>query len=135
MPNKAGLSTPNIRVKEEVSKVENSSADLIDILTRIKGYKIALKVAKQGTEQGTAGKFGNYKIMNLTRYLKKQEDWIPYINKRKELQRLIPQTIKGANFVPIYDLNKNTNDGIHPNSIGHKIVADKFIDSIQNFKI
>lgn len=44
MPNKAGLSTPNIRVKEEVSKVENSSADLID--TRIKGYKIALKVAK-----------------------------------------------------------------------------------------
>jgi lysophospholipase L1-like esterase len=31
--------------------------------------------------------------------------------------------------------NKNTNDGIHPNSIGHKIVADKFIDSIQNFKI
>jgi hypothetical protein len=44
MPNKAGLSTPNIRVKEEVSKVENSSADLID--TRIKGYRIALKVAK-----------------------------------------------------------------------------------------
>ena len=44
MPNKANLSTPNIRVKEEVSKVENSSADLID--TRIKGYKIALKVAK-----------------------------------------------------------------------------------------
>ena len=45
--------------------------------------------------------------MNLTRYLKKQEDWIPYINKRKELQRLIPITIKGANFVPIYDLQKN----------------------------
>jgi len=44
MPNKAGLSTPNIRVKEQVSKVENSSADLID--TRIKGYRIALKVAK-----------------------------------------------------------------------------------------
>lgn len=83
--------------------------------------------------EGTAGKFGNYKIMPLTRYLKKQEDWIPYVEKRKELQRLIPKTIQGANFVPIYDLNKNTSDGIHPNSIGHKIVADKFIDSIQNF--
>ena len=44
MPNIANLSTPNIRVKEQVSKVENNSADLID--TRIKGYKIALKVAK-----------------------------------------------------------------------------------------
>jgi len=83
--------------------------------------------------EGTAGKFGNYKIMPLTRYLKKQEDWIPYVEKRKELQRLIPKTIQGANFVPIYDLNKNTSDGIHPNSIGHKIVADKFMDSIQNF--
>jgi lysophospholipase L1-like esterase len=83
--------------------------------------------------EGTAGKFGNYKIMPLTKYLKKQEDWIPYVEKRKELQRLIPKTIQGANFVPIYDLNKNTSDGIHPNSIGHKIVADKFIDSIQNF--
>jgi hypothetical protein len=51
MPNKAGLSTPNIRVKEEVSKVENSSADLID--KKIRGLRIALKVAKcQGTEQG-----------------------------------------------------------------------------------
>ena len=88
------------------------------------GYKI----------EGTAGKFGNYKIMNLTRYLKKQEDWIPYINKRKELQRLIPITITGANFVPIYDLQKNTNDGIHPNQTGHKIVADKFMDSIQKYQ-
>lgn len=84
--------------------------------------------------EGTAGKFGNYKIMPLTKYLKKQEDWIPYVEKRKELQRLIPKTIKNSNFVPIYDLNKNTSDGIHPNSIGHKIVADKFIDSILNFK-
>ncbi len=44
MPNKANLSTPNIRVKEEVSKVENSSADLID--KKIRGLRIALKVAK-----------------------------------------------------------------------------------------
>ena len=43
-PNKAGLSIPNIRVKEEVSKVENSSADLID--KKIRGLMIALKLAK-----------------------------------------------------------------------------------------
>jgi len=49
MPNKAGLSTPNIRVKEEVSKVENNSEDLID--KKIRGLKIALKVAIKGEEK------------------------------------------------------------------------------------
>ena len=53
----------------------------------------------------------------------------------KDYIDLIPKTIKNANFLPIYDLYKNTSDGIHPNQSGHKIVADKFIDSIQNFKI
>ena len=42
--NKESLSTPNIRVEKQVSKVENNSASLID--TRIKGLRIALKVAK-----------------------------------------------------------------------------------------
>jgi lysophospholipase L1-like esterase len=114
------LETTLSNIQKMVDLGNNNGADVFVNL----GYKI----------EGTAGKFGNYKIMNLTRYLKKQEDWIPYIEKRKELQRLIPKTIIGANFVPIYDLNKNTSDGIHPNSIGHKIVADKFMDSIQNFK-
>jgi lysophospholipase L1-like esterase len=114
------LETTLSNIQKMVDLGNNNGADVFVNL----GYKV----------EGTAGKFGNYKIMNLTRYLKKQEDWIPYIEKRKELQRLIPKTIIGANFIPIYDLNKNTNDGIHPNSIGHKIVADKFMDSIQNFK-
>jgi len=124
-----GNDTSNASIKLETTlsniqkMVDMSNENGADVFVNL-GYKI----------EGTAGKFGNYKIMNLTRYLKKQEDWIPYINKRKELQRLIPITIKGANFVPIYDLQQNTNDGIHPNQTGHKIVADKFIDSIENFK-
>lgn len=84
------------------------------------GYKI----------EGTSGKFGNYQIMNLTPYLTKQEDWIPYIEKRKELQRRLPNEIKNANFVPIYDLQQKTSDGIHPNGEGHKIVAEKIKSSI-----
>lgn len=84
------------------------------------GYKI----------EGTSGKFGNYQIMNLTPYLSRQEDWIPYIEKRKELQKRLPNEIKNANFVPIYDLQQKTSDGIHPNGDGHKIVAEKIKSSI-----
>jgi hypothetical protein len=70
MPNKAGLSTPNIRVKEEVSKVENSSADLIDILTRIKGYKIALKVAKEENKANIEKKI---KGLEIAKRMKKDD--------------------------------------------------------------
>jgi lysophospholipase L1-like esterase len=34
--------------------------------------------------------------------------------------------------VPIYDLQQNSNDGIHPNGEGHKIVASKIKESILN---
>ena len=79
------------------------------------------------------GKFGNINILPVGRpanLLKKKEDWIPYIEKRKELQKLIPQKIKNATFIPIYDLESKTSDGIHPSSSGHKIVAEKVYDSI-----
>jgi lysophospholipase L1-like esterase len=78
------------------------------------------------------GDFGNYKIMPLTPYLSKKEDWIPYVEKRKELQRLIPQRIKNAKFIQPYDLKSLTKDGIHPTAQGHKIVADVFLKSITN---
>jgi lysophospholipase L1-like esterase len=70
--------------------------------------------------------------MSLTRYLDKKEDWIPYVEKRKELQRRLPNVVNGSNFVPIYDLQQKTNDGIHTNGDGHKIVAMKIKDSILN---
>jgi hypothetical protein len=44
IPNKESLSTPNIRVEEKVSKIENNSMTFIS--NRIKGLKIALKVAR-----------------------------------------------------------------------------------------
>lgn len=76
------------------------------------------------------GDFGNYKIMPLTPYLDKKEDWIPYVQKRKDLQKLIPQKIKNATFIPSYDLQSKTSDGIHPTASGHKIVAEKVYDTI-----
>jgi lysophospholipase L1-like esterase len=77
------------------------------------------------------GKFGNYKIMALTKYLTKQEDWIPFIKRRIEIQSLLPTSIKNVKkFIPTYNLNSNTTDGIHPTAAGHKIVAEKIYDEI-----
>lgn len=78
------------------------------------------------------GDFGNYRIMPLTSYLDKQEDWIPYVEKRKQLQKLLPQKIQNANFIAPYDLQSLTKDGIHPTAEGHKIVAEKIKQSILN---
>jgi lysophospholipase L1-like esterase len=46
------------------------------------------------------------------------------------LQKLIPQRIKNATFIPAYDLLSKTSDGIHPTASGHKIVAEKVYDTI-----
>ena len=81
------------------------------------------------------GKFGDINIMPVGRpanLLDKKEQWIPYVEKRKELQRLIPQKIKNATFIPLYDLESKTTDGIHPTASGHKIVAEKIYESIVN---
>jgi len=101
-----------------VDLIRQSGADPFVVL----GYKI----------EGTEGRFGNYNIMGLTRYLTRKEDWIPYIEKRKELQRRLPNEITNGNFVPVYDLQQQTSDGFHPNGEGHKIVARKITESIMS---
>ena len=104
--------------QQMVNSIKQNGADPFIVL----GYKI----------EGIDGKFGNYNIMSLTRYLDKKEDWIPYIEKRKELQRRLPNEVVDSNFVPVYDLQQKTSDGIHPNGDGHKIVATKIKESILN---
>lgn len=99
--------------------VDLSKSNGADVFVNL-GYKI----------EGTNGKFGNYKIMPLTRYLKKQEDWIPYVEKRIELQKRLSKEIKGANFIPVYDLKQKTTDGIHPTADGHKLVAEAYINTL-----
>lgn len=83
--------------------------------------------------EGEKGNFGNWKKMSTSgTLLKKQEDWIPYIERKKELQRRIPLEIKNSNFISPYDLKGLTSDGIHANYEGQKIVAKIFSDSIKN---
>jgi len=78
------------------------------------------------------GDFGNWRIMPITQYITKREQWIPLVEKRKELQRLIPITIKGANFIQPYSLNSETSDGIHPNANGHKLVAEQYVATLNS---
>ena len=106
------VTLPNIQKMVDLSKVNGA-----DVFVNL-GYKI--------------DGFSDYKKMPLTRYLKKQEDWLPFIERRKELQRKIPIVIKNAMFLPIYDLGTKTADGIHPSAEGQKIVAENFLKSIKN---
>jgi lysophospholipase L1-like esterase len=81
------------------------------------------------------GRFGNIDILPVGRpsnLLQNKWQWLPYIEKRKDFQRLLPLQISGCNFIPVYDLVSNTQDGIHPNSEGHKISATYILNSIKN---
>ena len=106
------VTLPNIQKMVDLS-IENGADAFVNL-----GYKV--------------DGFADYKKMPLTPYLKKKEDWIPYIERRKELQRKIPNVIKNARFMPIYDLGTKTTDGIHPTAEGQKIVAENFLKSIKN---
>ena len=100
----------NIQKMADLSK-ENGADVFVNL-----GYKI----------EGVNGKFGNYNIMPITPYIKTKEQWIPLVEKRKQLQKSLSKSIKGVSFIPIYDLKQNTTDGIHPTSEGHKLVAIEF---------
>lgn len=117
-----GNDTSNASIKLETTlnniqqMVDMSNENGADVFVNL-GYKVQ-------------GDFGNYKIMPLTPYITEREKWIPYVQKRKDLQKLIPQKIKNATFIPAYDLQSKTSDGIHPTALGHKIVAEKVYDTI-----
>jgi len=116
-------SNASISLDKTISNIQKmvdlSSENGADVFVNL-GYKIE-------------GNFGNINIMPVGRpanLLNKKEDWIPYVQKRKDLQKLIPTRITNATFIPVYDLESKTTDGIHPTSAGHKIVAEKIYDSI-----
>lgn len=106
------LNTTLANIQSMVDMAKKSGADPYVIL----GYRI--------------DNFADYKKMPITPYIKSKEEWLPIIERRKELQRNIPIKIKNAKFVPVYDLGTRTSDGIHPNAEGHKIVAENILKSI-----
>ena len=83
--------------------------------------------------EGQSGKFMNIDILPVGRpanLLSSKEEWKPYVQKRKDLQKRLALEIKNTNFVPVYDLKQKTQDGIHPTAEGHKIVAEEYAKTL-----
>lgn len=79
------------------------------------------------------GKFMDINVLPVGRpsnLLKKRSDWLPYIERRKELQRLLKEKLTGCQFIEPYDLMSLTRDGIHPTPDGHKLVASYILQTI-----
>lgn len=79
------------------------------------------------------GKFMDINILPVGRpanLLKKRSDWLPYIQKRKDLQSLLKEKLTGCKFIEPYDLKSMTSDGIHPTASGHKLVAEYILLTI-----
>ena len=70
--------------------------------------------------------------MPVTIYQKGKEDNIPLIEEYTSFQNQLPTRIKNANFISKINLGDKTNDGIHPNTEGQKIVAQNILKTINN---
>ena len=62
--------------------------------------------------------------------LNKKSDWLPYIEKRKQLQTRLKSDLTGCQFIEPYDLQSMTSDGIHPTARGHILVCDFILQTI-----
>ena len=79
------------------------------------------------------GRFMDINILPVGRpsnLLNKKSDWLPYVEKRKQLHILLKERLTGCKFIEPYDLNSMTSDGIHPTAKGHILVADYILKTI-----
>jgi lysophospholipase L1-like esterase len=74
--------------------------------------------------------FSDYRKMPYTQYVTDLRQYIPLIERRKILQKNLQNVIKGASFVPVYDIGGMTGDGIHPNAQAHRIIAEKILNTV-----
>jgi len=74
--------------------------------------------------------FSDYRKMPYTQYVSDLRQYIPLIERRKAIQRGLKSIVKGASYVPVYDIGGMTSDGIHPNAQAHKIIAQKILNTV-----
>jgi lysophospholipase L1-like esterase len=74
--------------------------------------------------------FMDYQKMPVTQYVSTKQDYLPLIEKYKQYQNNIANTIKNANFVKPINLGTKTSDGIHPNGEGQQIIATEILKTI-----
>lgn len=74
--------------------------------------------------------FMDYIKMPITQYVTTKEDYIPLIEKYKQLQGSIPSVIKNANIIKPINIEDKTQDGIHPNNEGQQIIANQILKTL-----
>lgn len=70
-------------------------------------------------------KFMTIPLMTPTKYYPTKESFAPLIKLHKQWEEDLPKKIKGATIIPLFDLEEQTADGIHPNPKGHDIILQK----------
>jgi len=106
------VSTSLANIQEMVDLINQSGADAFVI----QGYVI--------------DGFMDYLKMPITQYVTTKEDYIPLIEKYKQLQASISSTIKNANIIKPINLGDKTQDGIHPNGEGQQIIANQILKTL-----
>jgi lysophospholipase L1-like esterase len=72
----------------------------------------------------------DYRKMPITQYVRRKEDYIPLIERYKQIQAAYGTRLRNATLVPKFNLGTNTSDGTHPNGVGQQKIADKILSTI-----
>jgi lysophospholipase L1-like esterase len=104
------------------NKTEKSMVSLQNMVNTLtsKGTKVYVV---QGYKHDD--KFMTVNLMTPTKYVPTKEGFIPLIKAHKQWEEDIPKKIKNATIIPMFDLQEETSDGIHPNPKGHDIILQK----------
>jgi lysophospholipase L1-like esterase len=66
----------------------------------------------------------DYRKMPITQYVRRKEDYIPLIERYKQIQAAYASRLRNATLVPKFNLGTMTSDGTHPNGTGQQRIAD-----------
>ena len=58
------------------------------------------------------------------------DQWYPLIQQYKDFQTKLAKDIKNAKIVPLINIDGLSDDGVHPNSKGHEVIANEIIKTL-----
>ena len=138
-----------VNFKDDLKISGNKKYDIVIIYTGVNdafgngnetGYKNVQEMVNIGNSMGAKvyvvvgyekdNNFMNYTIMSTTKYVPTKEGYIPLIENYQRWQRELPTKVKGAEFIPKFNLNGGTADGVHPKGSAHIIIKNAILNKI-----
>jgi lysophospholipase L1-like esterase len=74
--------------------------------------------------------FMDYRKMPVNRYIRRKEDYIPLIERYKQLQSAYASRLRNAILVRKFNLGTLTSDGTHPSGTGQQKISDEILKTI-----